>query len=415
METAYADPTHRTPSRSSLSVVSRPESASFHSPPRPIRLARSQSSGLSGETVTMPGDSSTLETLHEAEHDTSATSDVHGFVGRFQSLVAQIQQETDAALDLARSDRSLSPEDSTGADGQLRLHGPPRRSHDEFRLDEAGHYGSSYYDLDQDDEDEPHGTTGRSWITQRSGNISPENGFNLRPTGGPTAFRPTLGYNEFGLPYPPDENVRVMQGLVKKMPTIESMGSGEMTSIAGMSMHRPGNSLHSASWSFHENVPSRPPTRNTLLSMASGTGYESSGSRPSSRASAVGGLAMGGNGNGSVGTRTRSVGGASELGELVLREEVNPKRFSSPLGYHTEHAHGSAGGYSDGTADSSTGTTVSYHTATMNSTGEFHISLSLWCSNKVSFFLRFGFITLLHIIIMDHHHYHRATLEFLAH
>jgi len=282
----------------------------------------------------MPGDSSALETLHKAGNDASGTSDVHSFVGRFQSLVAQIQQETDAALNLARSDRSLSPEDSIGADGQLRLHSSPRRSHDEFRLDEAGHYGSSYYNLDQDDdEDEPRGAAGRSWIFHRSspggGNISPENGFNLRPTGAPATFRPTLGYNEFGLPYPPDENVRVMQGLVKKMPTIESMGSGEMTSIAGMSMHRPGNSLHSASWSFHENVPSRPPTRNTLLSMASGTGYESS-SRPSSRASAVGGLPMGG--NGSAGARTRSVGGASELGELVLREEVNPKRFSSPLG-----------------------------------------------------------------------------------
>src|SRR5260370_30096462 len=51
-----------------------------------------------------------------------------------------------------------------------------------------------------------------------------DNMFNLPPV--PMA----LGYNEFGVPYPPEENIRILGGFIRRMPTIESMGSDEMAS-----------------------------------------------------------------------------------------------------------------------------------------------------------------------------------------
>ncbi|KAG9217875.1 hypothetical protein CCMSSC00406_0005245 [Pleurotus cornucopiae] len=78
-------------------------------------------------------------------------------------------------------------------------------------------------------------------------------------------------YDEYGRPRPPEGHVRVMGALVKRMPTIESIGSGEAASVlsarGGMRTPSPHNS------------GSRPPTRaNTFSTM---------GSEPPSRANSL--------------------------------------------------------------------------------------------------------------------------------
>ncbi|KAK0457018.1 uncharacterized protein EV420DRAFT_534501 [Desarmillaria tabescens] len=66
------------------------------------------------------------------------------------------------------------------------------------------------------------------------------------------SYSAAIGYDEFGRPYPPDDHVRVLGGYVRRMPTIESIGSREMGTTS---------SLHTV-----ERMASisRPPTRNTL-------------------------------------------------------------------------------------------------------------------------------------------------------
>ena len=48
---------------------------------------------------------------------------------------------------------------------------------------------------------------------------------------------PAIGYDEFGRPYPPDETLFVFNGVVRRMPTIESMGSRELGSTSASSAH----------------------------------------------------------------------------------------------------------------------------------------------------------------------------------
>ncbi|KAJ6465697.1 hypothetical protein C8R45DRAFT_490772 [Mycena sanguinolenta] len=71
------------------------------------------------------------------------------------------------------------------------------------------------------------------------------------------AVRAVVGYDEFGRPYPPDDHVRILNSYIRRMPTIESIGSREMTaggtSVAASSLYQEQrSSLHTLS---------RPPTR----------------------------------------------------------------------------------------------------------------------------------------------------------
>ncbi|KAG6910365.1 hypothetical protein DXG01_011080 [Tephrocybe rancida] len=116
---------------------------------------------------------------------------------------------------------------------------------------------------------------------------------------------PAVGYDEFGRPYPADEHVPILNGYVRRMPTIESMGSREMGSMASSVMSH-GDTVTTSIRS----VPiSRPPTRaNTLES--------NFGSRPSSSRSnsiAAGAEIL-------LGT-----GRTSEVGELVDSGAGNAK------------------------------------------------------------------------------------------
>jgi len=86
---------------------------------------------------------------------------------------------------------------------------------------------------------------------------------------------PVVGYDEYGLPYPPDEHIPMLNGFVRRMPTIESMGSREhaTTSVA--------SSLYAYETRFGSNN-SRPATRLTMRSALSETSEQPSISRGNS-------------------------------------------------------------------------------------------------------------------------------------
>ena len=225
---------------------------------------------------------------------------------RFQPMASQISQETDQALDLTHSKHSPSPETRNGIPSRDL---PPSYKDDWDEFDDA-----------------------RVGLAHNNGN----NIFNLPPV------FPTLGYNEFGLPYPPDQNVRVLNGYIRRMPTIESMGSGEVGSSMGASSNRAVESIINSS---------RPPTRNTLLSMHS-TDHDSPNSEPPSRPNSFSARA-----ELFVGLPSVSNNNASEHGELLGRTSPAARRLSTPISY-VDHT------ISDYTTSTVTSGTSSYQTAT---------------------------------------------------
>ena len=271
------------------------------SPPSQRRLARSHSFSLSQEIEPINFARSTTESENEDE--------ANELMDRFQFMVPQTTQETDKASDRAHLDHSPSPEDLN--------HIP------------TGDLPPSYEE-------------GDDFNDTRVGQINNNNIFNLPPV------FPALGYNEFGLPYPPDQNIRVLNGYIKRMPTIESMGSGEVGSSIGASSNRARESFLTSS---------RPPTRNTLLSRHS-TDHDypdsDSPSRPNSlsaRAELLVGLSSVRN-------------SISEHGELLGRTSSPvAQHLPTPISYMdytiSDTTYSSATNGSRGTS--------SYHTATSDS------------------------------------------------
>ena len=166
-------------------------------------------------------------------------------------------------------------------------------------------------------------------------------GFNLPP------LPPSVGYNEFGQPYLPEEPLPILNGYIRRMPTIESIGSREIGSIGStVSINKEPRITGSARSTL---TFDRPPTRPLSFSEATNSGTSS---RPNS-----------------FGLRAEllaSLGGATELGELLdnkgRREEEdrqnqsndmthldisnNPSASRSTMSYYT--ASGSLGPASDG-------------------------------------------------------------------
>lgn len=264
-------------------------SRSEPSPQNQIRLARSHSSSLSQDISLTEPLPLGRPLASESENELLPNE----FMDRFKPMASRVAQETDQALDMAHSNHSLSPETTNGI---------PTRD-----------LPPSYKD-DWDDFSNP-----------RVGN----NIFNLPPV------FPALGYNEFGLPYPPDQNVRVLNGYIRRMPTIESMGSREVGSSVGASSNRAVESIFNSS---------RPPTRNTLLSMHS-TDHDSPNSEPPSRTNSLSARAELFVGLSSVPNN------ASEHGELLGRTSPVSRRLSTPISY-VDHTSSPASG------------TSSYQTAT---------------------------------------------------
>ena len=272
------------------------------SPQNQIRLAHSHSSNLSRHTSTTEPITLGRSTIPESGNE----HDLNGFVDHFQLVVSQITQETDEALDLVHSEHPPSPENIS----VIPIRDLP----------------PSYDEEDLDDFDDTH--VGHS---HTNGN----NMFNLPPV------PPTLGYNEFGLPYPPDQNVRVLNGYIRRMPTIESMGSGEVASSICTSSNHAGESILTYS---------RPPTRNTRLSWNS-TDHDAQSSESPSRANSLSARAELLVGLSTIASTT------SEHGELLGRTSPLARRLSTPLSY-VDHALSES--YSSAT-NGSRGT--SYHTA----------------------------------------------------
>lgn len=127
---------------------------------------------------------------------------------------------------------------------------------------------------------------------------------------------PNIGYNEFGQPYPPEESILMLNGFVRRMPTIESMGSREVAST------NQGSSVYSGSAKDRfrgTNSGSQSPTRVSLYSPID------TPSRPDSLSMRVsdiiGSLSVSGN-------SVNSMGNANEVGELI--RGVNEKH-NNPL------------------------------------------------------------------------------------
>lgn len=154
------------------------------------------------------------------------------FVERFRRLVSIITQETDDAVAYARASVG-----STSCNSQDTAESPTLNESCQLEKDpnspEYNHIPT--YD---DQEDDFYGSP-----------------LDERDTNYPESF-------------PADERIPMMNGYIKRMPTIESMGSGELVGSIGT-----GNTNH------ERNGP-RPSTRNTMLSW---NGTEMSGSDPRRR------------------------------------------------------------------------------------------------------------------------------------
>ena len=168
--------------------------------------------------------------------------------------------------------------------------------------------------------------------------------------------------------YPADEHVRMMNAYVRRMPTIESMGSREMQSTIG-----------AASWA-DRGASSRPPTRNTLAGSWAGSS-EFLGSEPRSRPTSMSAQAellagMFGRAN------------ATELGELMRRGDT--VRMVGDAGHEqsaNDDSSEALGEQGDGYASTTTGskeskeskesTTNTYHTASTRSVRSTASSMSL--------------------------------------
>ncbi|KAK7044095.1 hypothetical protein VNI00_007811 [Paramarasmius palmivorus] len=154
--------------------------------------------------------------------------ELNNFVDRFRMLVSQIARETEEAIEYARPDTYVT---EVNSDSDSDSDSDSRRSPEFFNAD----YPLGY---------PPH------------------------------MIPPTLGYDEFGRPYPPEDHVRILNSYIRRMPTIESLGSREVASSTNS--YRDHERL--GSLSIH--TLSRPPTRTMTLT-------DFTGSEPPSRANSL--------------------------------------------------------------------------------------------------------------------------------
>jgi hypothetical protein len=139
---------------------------------------------------------------------------------------------------------------------------------------------------------------------------------------------PAVGYDEFGRPYRPEEQVSFLNGYIRRMPTIESMGSreqGSPTTSKGITASRRSTATYS-----------QPPTRSNTLTVSE----HSAGSHAPSRGSSLSACENMSTGRGKT----------NEMGELVDR--------GSEEGYDASKGTAAMSGYTTSTS------TMSYYTAT---------------------------------------------------
>ncbi|KAL1692470.1 hypothetical protein GGG16DRAFT_51356 [Schizophyllum commune] len=235
-----------------------------------------------GENSPSEEDSDEVVTPRASHNDTD--QELRVFAERFRTLMAEISEEADDAVAYARPDSALGYNNEMHADE----HSP---TDSEFLHGRNGEFDPYVYDASY----QPH------------------------PLQGGTPF---IGRDEFGRPYPPDGLVRVLNGYVRRMPTIESLGSRE------------------CGWS-------RPATRTTMFSMQTGG---SEGGR--SRANSLNALAM---------TPTSEAGGGLEA---ALAEDGRQSRGTESSASRAD-SMGRASGRTGGTHPSaSSRSTNSFYSAT---------------------------------------------------
>ncbi|KDR76223.1 hypothetical protein GALMADRAFT_139952 [Galerina marginata CBS 339.88] len=289
---------HRDPTLPHQSSESTLSSAS--SPRNRLRQNRSRSSEEGGQA---PSYNNPNFIPMNNDHNNSD----HGYIDRFRSLVNLISRETEEALAFARSDDASSRHASDSP--------PPGTSNGSPDLGTNHAHHHQLYDYDEEDD------------------------FYAAP----------LASNDYHRPYPADDHIQMLNGYVRRMPTIESMGSREWRSSLASS--------HNTNRDRERPTTSRPPTRNARVSWAE---TEFSGnSEPRSRTN-------------SLTARAELLVGMSgkthptEIGELMRRGEtvriVDSQALANIDGPETQE---------DGYASTTSGSKgTAYHTASMGSTAD---------------------------------------------
>ncbi|KAF9463498.1 hypothetical protein BDZ94DRAFT_1258957 [Collybia nuda] len=151
----------------------------------------------------------------------------------------------------------------------------------------------------------------------------------------PPRLPPTVGYDEFGQPYPPEEHILILNGYIRRMPTIESMGSREMGSVTPSSMY---NDRDTRTLSLQSSPPaSRPPTRTNTASRSEYAVGSRSSSRSNSLAAGAEILAAPGR------TSTSEIGELAErgLGGRTNSTAGTESSYPSTMSYYTATSYGS--------------------------------------------------------------------------
>ncbi|KAH9481359.1 hypothetical protein JR316_0005884 [Psilocybe cubensis] len=231
-----------------------------------------------------------------------------GFADRFRLLISQITRETEEALAFARSDDATSSQISAESP-------PPPHPHD--GPDEDIEYAHDHHDYHYDEDDDFYSS-------------SPEH---------------NVSHSDYHQAYPAEEHIRMLNGYIRRMPTIESMGSREWRSSVGAS---------SQNTNRDRTGTSRPPTRGARLSWA-GTELSNS-SEPRSQSNSLAAQAE-------LLAGMFSKAHTTEIGELVRRGEtirmVDNHSANEGSSIGDAVAEASVGSGSLGNASSSN----SYHTA----------------------------------------------------
>lgn len=149
---------------------------------------------------------------------------------------------------------------------------------------------------------------------------------------------PYMTIDEFGREVPSEEHIAVLGGVIRRMPTIESVGSRELASLRSTTLVSGAGGIGSLSAAPSSSASSRPPTRATMASLNDAASASlASASQPSSRSNSL--------------HRLRT---PSELGELVrdaLRARGQPSS-SRPLPPSSASARPVSGGSISGSGES---------------------------------------------------------------
>ena len=286
------------------------------SPRNRLRTARSQLSAKSGAAPSYDDTNFLPMGSHSHDVDIGMT----GFVDRFRSLISQITRETEDGLAFAQSDSASSTHQIPDS--------PPTNSSPELDIESASQE-QEHYD-EEDDDQPPH----HHYDYDDDDDFYSPSQARAVSTGG---YQPA---------YPEDERIHMLNGIVRRMPTIESMGSREMRSSLGASI-------------TNTNRDRRPPTRNARLSWTSSE-FSSNMSEPRSRPN-------------SLSAQAELLAGmfnknhASEVGELAKRgETVRMVGSPAPNPAMQDDVSEALGEY-DSTTSGSKETMHSFHTASTGS------------------------------------------------